>query len=316
MRRGILLFCITLADLFVAAAVPAQVQIFNTCEAAYGASQPQNPPKWLQSQVTIADLATQNRYDVLAGRLLQTGLTNGSQCSSNGINRDGSANACGLEAARSSVAAWQNRYDPAILSAAQAYGLPPYLMKAVIAVESQFWPGPDWVKGEIGLGQMTQGGADLLLTYRPVYYQGICRQALGDETCNQDYLSQPFYNRAMLRGLVLQSLDTTCSSCQGGIDVDKGTQAVTVLAESLVASCSQSARVITTATGKRPSELMPYEDFWRFVLANYHSGAGCMLQALQQSGDLTSWSGITAGLSSGCISAPAYIHRIEESIKP
>ena len=34
----------------------------------------------------------------------------------------------------------------------------------MIAVEFQFWPGASWEKGEIGLGQMTAMGADLLLS--------------------------------------------------------------------------------------------------------------------------------------------------------
>jgi hypothetical protein len=120
----------------------------------------------------------------------------------------------------------------------------------------------------------------------------------------------------MLRGLVLRSLDATCATCQGGIDPGKGEQAVKVLAETMAASCTQSARTIRIATGKSPSSLMSYEDFWRFTLANYHSGSGCMYQALRNSGNPTSWSVIAAGLPNGCSSGSIYIRRIEENIKP
>jgi len=120
----------------------------------------------------------------------------------------------------------------------------------------------------------------------------------------------------MLRGLVLRSLDASCPTCQSGIDPAKGDQAVTVLAETVAASCTQSGRIIRIATGKSPAASMSYEDFWRFVLANYHSGAGCMFRALQSSGNPTNWPAIAAGLPIGCQSGSMYIRRIEENIKP
>lgn len=211
---------------------------------------------------------------------------------------------------------WQNRYDPAIVAAAQASNVPPYLMKAMIAVESQFWPAPNWMKGEIGLGQMTEFGADLVLSYRPVYFQQVCRQALSEDECGQAYPFLSDANRAMLRGLVLRSLDTSCPTCLSGIDPAKGNQAVSVLAETMAASCTQSGRVIRIVTGKSPAALMSYEDFWRFVMANYHSGAGCMYQALRRSGNPTNWPVIASGLPVGCQSGSTYIRRIEENIKP
>jgi len=301
---------------FLCAAAPFQQPVQTTCEIAYGLSPSAQLPKWLQTGVTVSDLHTENRYDLLAGHLLKARLVDGSACPSGGLNRDGSPNACGLDVTQKEVVAWQNRYDPAILNAAQNDRVPPYLMKAVIAVESQFWPAPDWVRGEIGLGQMTAFGADLLLAYRPAVYHQFCRQTFSEDTCNVAYAFQPYANQAMLRGLVLKSLDATCSSCSGGLDPTKGEQAVTLLAETLSASCAQSARSIAIATGHLPSALMGYEDFWRFTLANYHSGSGCLYQAMRRSGNPTSWSSIASGLQPGCLSGSTYIRRIEEAIKP
>jgi hypothetical protein len=189
-------------------------------------------------------------------------------------------------------------------------------MKAVIAVESQFWPGSDWNKGEIGLGQMTEFGADLVLTWRPDVVQGVCRQVFGDAGCSNAYIFQDIPTQRLLRGQVLKNIDATCPTCANGIDAQKGEQAVSLLAESLNASCSQSARTIATATGNTPATSMRYEDFWRFVLANYHSGTGCMLEALRRSGNPTSWSNIAAGFPVECLSGSTYIRRIEEQIKP
>jgi hypothetical protein len=310
------LFLSTFLMVFLIGAVPFQPDLIAPCSVAYGAAPSQPIPTWLQVDATPSDLATQNRYELLVGHLLKTGIVNGSSCPSRGMNTDGSPNGCGLNVAQTEMVNWQNRYDATILAAAQASNVPPRLMKAVIAVESQFWPAPNWIKGEIGLGQMTEFGADLLLSQRSGFYRQVCTQALSNEECTQAYPFLADANRAMLRGLVLRSLDATCVSCQGGIDPGKGEQAVKVLAETMAASCTQSARTIQIATGKSPSSLMSYEDFWRFTLANYHSGSGCMYRALRNAGNPTSWSVIAAGLPNGCSSGSIYVRRVEENIKP
>jgi hypothetical protein len=266
--------------------------------------------------IALNDLSTQKRYDLLAGHLLQSGLVEGSACPSGGIYPDGSPNGCGIQTAYAEMLRWQNQYDQAILASAAASNVPPYLLKGMIAAESQFWPAGDWMKGEIGLGQMTASGADLLLSFRPNTYRQVCTQVLGKEACGKAYPALSEDNRAMLRGWVLGSLDVTCPTCTGGIDASKGTQAVEVLAETLAASCTQSARVIRMATGKTPASLMSYEDYWRFTVANYHSGSGCMYQALRHSGNPTSWPVIASGLSQGCLSGMTYVRRIEENIAP
>jgi len=287
----------------------------GTCQAAYGAS-PTSLPEWLEPTQSNMDLSTTYRYDLLSGKLLLTGLVDGSSCPSRGLNLDGSPNACGLDVTREQTITWQNQYDSVILSAAQSNNLPPKIIKAVIGVESQFWPAANWIRGEIGLGQMTEFGADLVLTWRPEYFQGICRQAFGNGGCSAGYRFLDLSTQRLLRGLVLREIDATCPTCPGGVDIERGELAVRVLAESLNASCSQSARVISLATGQTPSSLMSYEDFWRLVLANYHAGAGCTYQAIRRVGTPNSWNSIAANFSIGCSSGAEYIRRIEEQIKP
>ena len=295
--------------------LPAQAVNPGVCQQVYG-SLPASIPEWLQSPVGNADLSTANRYDYLSGRLLASGLVDGSTCSSRGLNPDGSANGCGLGASRTAMLAWQNRYDPTILAVSQSAGLPPKVLKAVIAVESQFWPGADWARIEIGLGQMTGPGADLVLRWRPGVYRGICSLTLGEQGCSTPYVFQDNEAQRMLRGQLLKSIDVTCPECKGGINPDKGQQAVSLLGEALTASCQQSAYMIRTATGSSPATLLSYEDFWRFVLSNYHTGAGCITQALRWTSSPTSWGAISANLSPGCASGAGYIRRIEEQIKP
>ena len=313
--RNLIPLAILLA-LLLTGASPLQTQTPGACEAAYGQTPATPQPNWLSLDPAVTDLATQNRYDLLSAHLLKTGLVDGASCPAGGVNPDGSPNGCGLALAQELANAWQNRYDVAILATANEKNLPPSVMKSVIAVESQFWPAPDWIKGEIGLGQMTAGGADLALTYRSALYQQICRQALGEEACQKSYIELPPSSKYMLQGLVLRSIDATCPNCQGGIDPARGEQAVTVLADTLAASCTQGARVFKMGTGKTPAELLSYEDFWRFVLANYHSGAGCLYQALRLTGYPTSWSAISTNLTGYCTSGRDYIRRIEENLKP
>lgn len=301
--------------LFLCAANPLPVEASLPCVESYG-TVPERASDWLYLDIALNDLATQKRYDLLAGHLLQGGFVDGSACPSGGIYPDGSPNGCGIEAAYSDMVRWQNQYDQAILASATASNVPPYLLKGMIAAESQFWPAGDWAKGEIGLGQMTTSGADLLLSYRPSTYHRVCEQVFGEEECGKPYSELSEDNQAMLRGWVLGSLDVTCPTCTGGIDASKGTQAVEILAETLSASCSQSARVIRVATGKAPASLMSYEDYWRFTMANYHSGSGCMYQALRRSGNPTNWPIIASGLPQGCTSGQVYVHRIEENIAP
>lgn len=306
-------------SLFLSGASPLPAQSLDTpvpCETAYGQAPASDQTGWLKRNVAVADLATSNRYDLLVGHLLKTGLVNGASCPAGGLNSDGSPNGCGLDLAQESATAWQNRYDAAILADANDKGLPPYVLKAVIAVESQFWPAPDWIKGEIGLGQMTSNGADLALAYRPAFYQQICRQALGEEACQKSYIELPPSSKYMLQGLVLRSIDATCPTCQGGIDPGRGNQAVGVLSETLAASCTQAARVFRMGTGKIPTEKLSYEDFWRFVLADYHSGAGCLYQALRITGDPSTWTAISTNLTGYCTTGREYVRRIEANHKP
>jgi hypothetical protein len=314
MKRIIALSFFLLVCLCGAAPYQEVTQV-NACETAYGRA-PSSTPTWLSTDLENADLATQNRYDLLAGQLLKHNVVDGSSCPSNGLNPDGSPNACGLQVSQDLVTIWQNQYDRPLKEEAHRLSLPPLVLKAVIAVESQFWPGADWNRGEIGLGQMTEFGADLVLAWRPAVYQNVCRQVYSENGCSLAYLFQDVQTQRLLRGRLLSNLDATCPSCTGGVDPKKGEAAVSVLAEALSASCAQSARTITVATGHTPASLMSYEDFWRFALANYHSGSGCMYEALRRTGNPSNWPGISSGFPRGCLSGSAYVRRVEEQVKP
>jgi hypothetical protein len=116
--------------------------------------------------------------------------------------------------------------------------------------------------------------------------------------------------------MVLRQIDATCPTCSGGVDPLKGDVAVSILAETLNASCQQTARTFRMAQGKTPAAVMSFENFWRLSLANYHVGTGCIYQALRITGNPSSWNAIATNLTGSCRSGSVYIHRIEEQLIP
>jgi hypothetical protein len=290
--------------------------VVNVCQDAYG--RVSTIPEWLAPAVAELELNTDFRYDLLSANLLQAGLVDGSACPAGGLNLDGSANACGIALAREATMVWQNQYDDQILSIAQEYDLSPKLLKALIAVESQFWPASNWQTGEIGLGQMTEMGADLLLTWNQDAYLHFCRQVFGEAGCRDAYHTLNANDQRYLRGFVIHRIDVSCPSCPGGIDAEKDEPSIRIIAETLQASCLQTASLVWEHTGKAPASGMSYEDFWRLVLANYHSGAGCTANAIANIGNGMNWSwqAIANNYTGACASGPVYIRRIEEQIKP
>jgi hypothetical protein len=159
---------------------------------------------------------------------------------------------------------------------------------------------------------------DLLLTWNQEAYLRFCRQAFGENGCSYSYHELNATDQRYLRGFVLHRIDTSCPSCAGGIDADKSEPSIRIIAETLQASCLQTASLVWEHTGKEPAAEMIYEDFWRLVLANYHSGAGCTANAMANIGNGTngSWSAIANHYTGACASGPVYIRRIEEQIKP
>lgn len=313
--KHLLLSGIVVIFVIGSSALPVQADDGGVCVAAFGKT-PESLPDWLEPASDEMDLTTRTRYDLLVGKLLTTGLVDGSNCPSMGLTNNGSPNACGLETAKDSLFTWQNWYNPLILTVSEANGLPPKVIKALIAVESQFWPAADWNKGEIGLAQMTEGGADMLLANRPEYFQGVCRQVYGNDGCSAAYIGLGSSMKRLLVGQVLQNVDANCTNCAGGVSIDRGELAIRVLAEALNASCLQTSRTFTNLTGKVPSTYLSYEDYWRLVLANYHSGSGCLYEAIRKTKNPISWSVISGNIPDGCGSGRTYIRRIELQIVP
>jgi hypothetical protein len=86
------------------------------------------------------------------------------------------ANACGMAAASDAVTNWQNQFNADIYKAATAYQVPARLIKRIIAVESQYWPRWTNNRREVGMLQVSQNGADVLLRYDAQLDPGYSRR--------------------------------------------------------------------------------------------------------------------------------------------
>lgn len=270
----------------------------NACANIWGVYDDNNVP-WDDFVQFPFELNTKKTLHTLATQLLLNGIVDASSCPAGGLSIGLNwPTACGLEKAESAMLEWQNQYDDYIWLASRDSGFPPKILKTLIEVESQFWPGNSrFYLDEYGLGQLNQLGVDVLLRQDPTLYQQICPGVLAD--CTHPYVSLSRAEQAMIRGAVVKLTDATCADCENGLDLNKAKESVSLLARVLVANCGQVEAILNTtivpdedvdaatatavvatvqAGGQNPNS--SYEDLWRYTLLSYHSGSSCFQQAL------------------------------------
>lgn len=283
----------------------------------WGAFPPlEDEPEWLSTPANASRLATNTPYYYLAGRLIDYGVAKASDCNSGGVRTSGYANQCGLEKAMDEVVSWQNQFDDAILSAAQKTGVPAVLLKSLIAQESQFWPGefPPHPK-EYGFGRMTEEGADALLRWNEEFYADFCLDFLSNYFCDQDYARLDTDLQALLRGALATTQDVSCSSCPLGFESEKLDTNIEFVADSLLANTFQVGHLIRLIAKKEPGNVASYKDLWRFTLANYNVGPGCLSEAISKTTDKNlqlNWSNVSEQLDGNCRNAISYVKNIRE----
>ncbi len=243
---------------------------------------------------------TKKTLHYLATQLLLTGIVDASDCPAGGLSLGLDwPTGCGLERATSKMIEWQNQYDDYIWLVSRDDGIPPKILKTLLEIESQFWPGNQrFYLDEIGLGQVNQLGMDVLLRRDPALYQQFCSTVLSD--CTRPYLSLEPAQQAMIRGAVVSSMNATCSTCPNGVDLAKAKESVLLIGKLLEANCQQveailsqvikpdpdadaataTAAVATLAAGGSTGNTT-YEDLWRFTLSSYHNGSSCLQDAIQ-----------------------------------
>lgn len=288
-----------------------------TCVEAWGVLPPVGgPPTWLSTPTQSEMLGTQIPYTYLAANLIQSGAVDASSCTDGGLLPDGGPSACGIQVARPAVNEWQNQFDEIILNTAKDTGVPANLLKNLFAIESQFWPGN--TKKDIGLGQLTEQGADTVLMWNPPFARQFCPLVMDSETCGKGYLYMGEENRAYLRLALIDAVNARCENCPLMINLDRAKFSIGVFAHALMANCEQASQVVWNYNGSQtPGQLgISYEDMWKFTLINYNAGGGCLATAFELASDddaeLT-FEGISPYLTSGCSSAINYVNQISGS---
>jgi hypothetical protein len=285
----------------------ASVNVFtsftDSCSITWGVEDETNA-SWNDFVQFPYQLNTKKTLHTLATQLILNGIVDTKDCPAGGLSLSLNwPTGCGLERASSAMIAWQNQFDEHIWLASKNQGIPPKILKTLIEVESQFWPGnARFYLDEYGLGQLNQLGVDVLLRRDPTLYQQVCASVLSN--CTTPYISLDPSQQALIRGAVVKLADASCATCQYGIDLDKAKESVSLLAMLLRANCEQvdvilalaakahadkdadaataTAVAATVAAGEGNIAKTTYEDLWRFTLVAYHSGLNCLQTAVNE----------------------------------
>lgn len=262
------------------------------------------PPSWAFFPQDPSELNTQKNLYYLAGRLIASGVVNAKDCPGGGTDGYG-ANACGLEKTQEQAIKWQNQYDFDIWLTALEQHIPPLMLKSLLEIESQFWPtNIRLYLDEIGLGQINQLGIDVLLRTNPTSYQQACESV--SIRCNVPYDSLDEPTRALLRGALSRALDSACPNCPYGVDLEKSSQSIGLIARVLYSNCVQSKRLMDSYGFSTN-----YEDYWKLTMVSYHSGFGCLQAALDKipkTSDPINWTTVADNLA--CPGASEYVNRL------
>jgi hypothetical protein len=267
-------------------------------------------PPWLDTPARPEDLYSSYSFYYLSAMLIRNGVVDVSACADGGLQSETVASPCGVQAAYPALLEWQNQFDAEIYQTAQDAGVPAQLLKNVFTRESQFWPGIYQTYREAGLGQLTDRGADTMLLWNPDFYTQFCPLVLHQTRCDLGFGNLLASEQEMLRGALVRKVNASCPDCPAGIDLSQANFSVRVFAEGLLANCEQVDRLVKNVTGYPARQLVGYEDLWRFTLANYNAGPGCLSEALDDAWKASQpldWEHVAAYLDPACGGAIGYI---------
>lgn len=273
------------------------------------------PPAWLNTPLQLSDMLSTHSYYYLAGVFIENHIVEAHGCPNGGLEGPDVANECGLDAALPLVKDWQNRFDSQIFQVSKDTGVPAQLLKNVFGRESQFWPGLYGSINEVGLGQLTDKGADTLLLWNPDFYNTFCQTILSKDTCQNGFIFLQPSQQDMLRGALLTKVDASCPQCPLHIDPEQAAFSVRIFAESLLATCQQTGRIVFNITQHNPGQVSSYVDMWKFTLANYNAGPGCLYNAAKLAyvpGQILTWDNVKNNLEPACQPAIDYIDSISQ----
>ena len=271
-------------------------------------------PGWLSFPSSPEQLATDQPLAYLAGKLIVNNLADASSCPDYGLLENGYASPCGLAEVRPEVVQWQNSFDPLIYQAAQESSLPPILLKRIFAQESQFWPETVEVYyQEFGFGHLTNLGADVTLLWNEDFYRQFCPLVISRESCRYGYVNLDQDLQALLRGALLSKTTINRSTIALGIDPEQALQNIDLFSQTILGNCNQVGQMLENTTEQLPGLAASYEDLWRFTLASYYGGAGCLAYAIDSTagdGNPLTWEHVSAHLEQECPPAVNYVESI------
>jgi hypothetical protein len=290
-----------------------------SCVGAWGTLPPiGGPPEWLSTPTESEMLGTDIPYNYLAAQLIRAHAVDASACLDGGLNPDGTATVCGMEVAREAVRAWQNQFDEVILNVARDTGVPAHLLKNLFAIESQFWPGAT-LKTDIGLGQLTQKGADTTFLWNPPFFYQFCPLVMDATECSKGYLHLDDEQQKYIRLALVDAVNANCENCPLGIDLDRANFSIGVFAHTLLANCEQAGQLVENVTGERAGEVATYEDLWKLTMVNYNAGPGCLGDAIEVTeGDdqAITFENVASHLEPACQGAINYVNEISRQRAP
>jgi hypothetical protein len=293
-----------------------QGQSVATCSDSWSVFPPVGgPPEWLTTPTQSEQLSSDIPYTYLATNLILQGVVDASACPDGGLVPGGGVNQCGLEKARPAVVEWQNQFDELILSTAQETAVPAQLLKNLFARESQFWPGTYQGAPDVGLGQLTENGADTILFWNPSFYEQFCPMVYSEDTCGDGYLHLKEEERVQLRQALVGSVNATCEDCPLGIDLARADFSVVVFAHSMTANCQQAGQVVRNYSGQTPGNVASFEDLWKFTLVNYNAGGSCLAEGITRAlgeGLTLTWDNVSPFLFGACSGSINYVNDISK----
>lgn len=273
----------------------------DACSGMWGTSA-SNTQSWSNYFQNPSQLNTGKKLHLLATKLITNGIVDAKSCPGGGLDANGAPNPCGLDKVYPALVIWQNKYDFSIWAASRDIHIPPRIIKTLIETESQFWPSNErYYLDEIGLGQMNQLGMDIILRNNPDIYFKLCSQVLGN--CTQSYTSLPRQLQAMIRGALVDTINATCQNCAYGLDFNKANQSIDLMALLLKATCDQVKTAMENVGATAVNQ-----DMWKFTIASYHSGIGCVQSAIEQASTTTkslTWDSVSAKLY--CYGGKSYV---------
>lgn len=276
-------------------------------------------PDWLITPEFPEYLTSSIPYAYLAGNLIAQGVVEVRACADGGLTAEGTASPCGLEAAKLAVEQWQNQFDALIYDIALQTDVPAQLLKNLFSRESQFWPGVFRNGEDVGLGQLTENGADTALLWNRAFFDEFCPLVLDQKVCKSSaYSSLSDSNKKLLRGALVASVNATCPECPLGIDLSRANFSVSVFGRTLLANCEQTGKIIQNITGKPAGRTLDYETLWKLTLVNYNAGPGCLSEAFAQAYQMANaetplgWDLIAQALDPACRGAIGYVEDISK----